>query len=561
MPPPTLPPFLERRFAWLAAALLAWQGVAMVSSALGETQTYDEGIHAAIGYSYWVTGDLQRDPGHPALGKLLLTLPLTVLRPELNTSSEAFRNENVEQIGIEFLYENRLAPETILLACRAVNIGITLLLGVYLAWWTRRRCGAPAALLALAFFAFDPNLTAHGRYVTTDMLAAAPVFLTVTLWIEYLITRRRAWLVLAGLALGVAFTSKLSTLFLAAVLPGLFWLWPRRAAGWRGAREWAAACLALALLSGAVIAAVYAPQILHPDPATYLRDRLTGTGAAGGTLLWLAQRIPVRPIAWFVGIDRLSEINAAGRPQYLLGQFSNHGWWYYFPVTFAVKTPVGVLAALALAGALAFRLRDALRPHWRLLLALLLPAAAYFALSMAAGLNIGHRHLLPVYPLLYVALGCVLTAAAREPAGVKWTGAALAAVAAAESAAIYPDYLAFFNFAAGGPAAGPRYVLDSNLDWGQAFAAVGRYARREGIARVCLFSFGNGAAHRYVPGASQLDPAKLDQMDCVAAVSATPLYGLYVGAEVLAPLRQRKPLAVIGHSVYLYDLRRTRGPD
>lgn len=561
MPPPTLPLFLERRFAWLAAALLAWQGVAMITSALGETQTYDEGIHAAIGYSYWVTGDLQRDPGHPALGKLLLTLPLTVLRPELNTSSEAFRNENVEQIGIEFLYENRLTPETILLACRAVNIGITLLLGVYLAWWTRRRCGAPAALLALAFFAFDPNLTAHGRYVTTDVLAAAPVFLTVTLWIEYLITRRRRWLVLAGLALGVAFTSKLSTLFLAAVLPGLFWLWPRPGKPKGGVREFAAACLVLALLSAAVIAAVYAPQILHPDPYTYLRDRLTGTGAAGGTLLWLAQWIPVRPIAWFVGIDRLSEINAAGRPQYLLGQFSNHGWWYYFPVTFAVKTPVGVLAALVLAGALAYRLRDALRPHGRLLLALLAPAAAYFALSMAAGLNIGHRHLLPVYPLLYVALACVLTAAARELAGMRWAGAAVAAVAAVESAAIYPDYLAFFNFAAGGPAAGPRYVLDSNLDWGQAFGAVGRYARREGIARVCLFSFGNGAAHRYVPGPSQLDPARLDQMDCVAAVSATPLYGLYVGPEVLAPLRQRQPLAVIGHSVYLYDLRRARKPD
>jgi 4-amino-4-deoxy-L-arabinose transferase-like glycosyltransferase len=422
------------------------------------------------------------------------------------------------------------------------------------ALWTRRRFGPEAALLALALYAFDPNLTAHGRYVTTDLLATAPVFATVILWIEYLLTRRRAWLIAAGLSLGVAFTAKLSTLFLAGVLPLLFWIVRPESGGRRALRPFAAACLILFLLAGGVVAAVYAPELLHPDPYSRLRDHLTGTGAAGAALLWLAEQIPAPPFSWLIGIDRLSEINALGRPQYLLGQFSEHGWWYYFPV--AVKTPVGTLAALALAAGLAVRLREALRPHGPILLALAAPAAAYFVLSLGSGLNIGHRHLLPVYPFLYVLLGAVLAAASRVRPRLAWAGALLVLAAAAESLSVYPHYLAFCNRAAGGPAAGPRYLLDSNLDWGQAFRHVGRYAREHGIRHVCLFSFGNGAPHRYVPGPSQLDPDNLAAMDCVAAVSATPLYGLYVGPERLRALRERQPLAVVGHSVYLYDLRR-----
>src|ERR1043165_421532 len=120
---------------------------------------------------------------------------------------------------------------------------------------------------------------------------------------------------------------------------------------------------------------------------------------------------------------------------------------------------------------------------------------------MASSVNIGVRHILPIYPML-----CVLAAAlvVRLQYGTV-IAAACAAIVAIESASNYPDYLAFFNMAAGGPAAGPRYLLDSNIDWGQDVKKLRTWLRARHIDSACMFSFGNtgvefyGIPMRYLP--------------------------------------------------------------
>mgnify|MGYP000904157601 CR=1 FL=1 len=550
---------LERRFWWMALALIAVMAAVTTTSALDETQTWDEGIHTAIGYGYWVTGEFYQNPEHPVLGKMLLTLPLRLfVHPDLNTHGEAYQNQQLENIGIEFLYRNRVAPETILMACRFVAIGITLAFAAYLAWWSKRRFGPAAALTTLALFAFDPNFIANGRFVTTDVLAAATIFVTCTLWIEYLSSGRRLWLVLAGLSLGFAFASKYSSLYLAGVLPLLFWVRPPKPFG-LAVRRFITACLALGLLSAAVVAVVYSPELIHPDPYTHLRDHLTGKGFAGSVLLAFANRFAwLRPLNWLIGIDRVSEFNSVGHQAYLLGQISDHGWWYYFPVAFAVKTPVAVLAGFALSIILAWKLRARLRRFGFVLFLTLAPAAVFFLISCAASINVGLRHILPIYPAIYVFMGCVLAEAVQVQPWARWALVGVLLFTAVESIAIYPNYLAFFNVAAGGPDAGPKYLLDSNLDWGQSFKKLGWYVKDHRIERTCLWSFGNGNPARYIPGhVENMDADHMDRLDCVAAVSATPLFGLYTGLQYFAPLRAKKPMAIVGHSIYLYDLRRT----
>jgi hypothetical protein len=552
----------ERRFWWIALALIVVMGGVMVASALDESQTWDEAIHSAIGYAYWETGEFYQNVEHPALGKMLLTLPLRLyVHPALNTKSEAYQKQQLENIGIEFLYSNRVSPETILFSCRMVAIAITLALAAYLAWWSRRRFGPVPALVALALFTFDPNFIANGRFVTNDVLAAATIFITCTLWIEYLVSRRRLWLVLTGLSLGVAFASKYSSLYLAGVLPILFWVRPRKQFRF-AAREFVVACVTLALLATAVLAVVYSPELIHPNPYTHLRDHLTGRGFAGSVLLSIANRLPfVRPLSWVIGIDRVSEFNSLGRQAYLLGKVSDRGWWYYFPVAFAIKTPIAVLAGFVLSSVLAVIFRRRLRRFGFVLFALLVPAAVFFVISCSASINIGMRHILPIYPALYVFMGCALAEAASATKWAQWALAAVLVLTAAESAAIFPNYLAFFNLAVGGPDAGPKYLLDSNLDWGQSFKKLGRYVKENHIDRTCLWSFGNGSPARYISGhVENMDADHMDRLNCVAAVSATPLFGLYTGPEYFASLRARKPMAIVGHSIYLYDLRKKTAP-
>src|SRR5207237_7550038 len=100
---------------------------------------------------------------------------------------------------------------------------------------------------------------------------------------------------------------------------------------------------------------------------------------------------------------------------------------------------------------------------------LLLPPVLYFAISMSGGINLGMRHILPVYPFLYVGAAAALSHfGAYSGAGAHWARygmVALGALQIAECASITPDYLAFFNALAGGPGNGPESPLDSNIDW------------------------------------------------------------------------------------------------
>lgn len=533
--------------AVLPVLLLATLAITQITSVLDETATWDEPAHLTAGYSYWQTGHFDMSPEHPALAKLLCALPLYLfLKPTLDTSSE-FWQKGGDQVPIAnmFLYRNRVSPDTLLFSARLVTIGLTILFACYVAWWVRRRVGYEAALIALTFFAFDPNIIAHGRYVTTDLAAAGFIFTTVTLWIEYLIEPRWQWLMLAGVSLGLAAASKHSALYLGPVLLIVYWFRRRRPL------EFLVCALTLAALAVSVIAVVYWPEVRNSSALGPLGPRLTKEGFTGTALAILDERLHVKAYNYLIGLDRLSEHNQAGHPNYLLGAISDKGRWSYFPIVFIVKTPSAMLLALPLVAWLAFR-----SSYRFVLAALLFPLGVYFAMAMRTNINLGVRHLLPVYPLLSAAVAIVISEASGRFRFIQWLVPALFAV---ESLCAYPYYLPFFNILSGGANNGARYLLDSNLDWGQDFKRLGRYLNQHGNPTVCLSAFANVDFEHYGVHARSLpEHANAENTDCVTVVSATPLFGQYVGTERFRWLRARKPEAIIGHSLYVYDLRKNR---
>src|SRR5262249_10961070 len=147
-------------------AMLAAMTAAMIASMRQESQIYDEATHLAAGYSYLTTGDYRLNPEHPPLSKVLAALPLLFLKPHLPWEEASWQSANGGYFGAIFLYLNRVDAEKMLHAARAVTIACTFALGLLLAAWTRKHFGPAAALLAVALYALDPNITAHGRYVT-----------------------------------------------------------------------------------------------------------------------------------------------------------------------------------------------------------------------------------------------------------------------------------------------------------------------------------------------------------------------------------------------------------
>src|SRR4051812_10664406 len=141
--------------------------------------TSDEAVHLASGYSYWQTRDFRMNTEHPPLAKLIAALPLLVIRPALNTSTDVWKNASEYQFGFDFIYRNnadRLLfwSRSAMVLLAALGIAITFM-------WARELFGPGAGLLAAGLYAFSPNLLAHGMLVTTDVPEA--VFTLLTLYL------------------------------------------------------------------------------------------------------------------------------------------------------------------------------------------------------------------------------------------------------------------------------------------------------------------------------------------------------------------------------------------
>jgi 4-amino-4-deoxy-L-arabinose transferase-like glycosyltransferase len=502
-------------------------GAAMLAAALQENDIYDEAGHLAAGWAYLKIQDFDFNAEHPPLGNLISALPLLCWNPRLPTEHPSWRLRAAPIAGAVFLYRNRVRPEVLLLAGRAPTMLFALLLGGMIAVWTRRRFGAGPALAALFFYATDPNFLAHGHYVTTDLFAAFFIFAAALAWDWHLRAPSTRTLVAAGLVFGMALAAKFSALALAPALVVLDWI-RRGRPRLRRLAEYAA--------YGAVAAGV--------------------VGLAYWSDTWKVLTGDLSPLRhpYWMGLQYLAEHNRAGRPSYLLGELSMHGWWYYFPVAFLVKTPTAPLL-VALASPLWGAARLARR--WPVLI---VPPAVYFLLSLTSHLNLGIRHLLPVYPFLFVLLGAGLFELRRRA-----LVAALAlatTVQIAEWAATYPYFLPFFNSLSGGSGEGWKYLADSNLDWGQDVKRLKSYLARLGTNEACLAYFGttdvayHGIRRRPLPLTWETE-AK-EQADCVAAASVNLLLGLYVKPGSYDWLREREPVARVGHSIYVYDLRKGR---
>ena len=212
---------------------------------------------------------------------------------------------------------------------------------------------------------------------------------------------------------------------------------------------------------------------------------------------------------------------------------------------------------LLIAGAVQLWRRQWITP---MALGLALPPLVYFGFSMSSGINIGMRHILPVYPFVYVGAAAWLSERRNwRPAMYVLVG--LAVLQAGECARINPDYLAFFNELVGGPGKGPEYLVDSNIDWGQDVKKMAAWLKKNtGSTRARVFYFGNAQMRYYgvdeVGYPEAMDQKGWDAVDELCVVSVTPLVGVYVPLDVLAQMRLREPVAKIGWSMYVYDLRK-----
>jgi len=274
------------------------------------------------------------------------------------------------------------------------------------------------------------------------------------------------------------------------------------------------------------------PDSLIPRPVRLVLDRLSAT-------------VPVPAPMFFVGLDWVRRHSGRGHAAFLLGRYRYEGWWYYFPVVWFFKTPVAfVILSLAGIALMIWRGSGAVRGVAIAPLAMLVPA-------MTAGINIGLRHILPLYPLLAICAAYAATNWWRHNA-LRWVVAILLGWYFVATAIAHPDYLAYFNELAG---AHPEEIAtDSNLDWGQDIQRLNDFVRREKIEHIHVAVFGNWGRF---------------SMPAEPLVRGTPATGWIAVSEVELKLggrndrgegyewlRAYKPVRRIGKSIRVYYIPR-----
>jgi 4-amino-4-deoxy-L-arabinose transferase-like glycosyltransferase len=519
-----------RRVAFSFAALLLLAAMAVMAggAALRESVTVDEVAHIAAGVSYLQRLDLRLNEEHPPLPKILAALPLVLRGVHADythiswTFSETFIQAYAGQwVFGEWFLTQWNSPGPILAWARLPMLILTLALGWLIFVYGRRFGGDWGGLLCVAIYASTPTFIAFGPLVHTDI--SVTLFSLLTLWAFADIWREpdRKNITIFALALACALLSKFTAGILFFVF-GIFALstrW-RPIAGqprakpesrkWRRTR-WKSTFRGIFWAAIAVYAFYFIFSLREPT------DVLNRVGHGNGFAVLLLRRLLMPPWLYLRGVGLV--LASSSRPTFLLGHAYTHGVWFYFPVLFVLKSPLGFLALLLLSALIAlFRKRfnrtaPAVIPaniqiHWRVLRTALF---VFTGFCLSSRLDISIRHFSIPIAILIIFLAPLPQMLQRfhrfaPVSGRLLQGLALVFVASSLFIAIrtYPYYFPFVNSLGMGR---PAYALvnDSNLDWDQSLPEAKRFAENHGLRKMNLDNFGLADPAPFVPQAISWD--------------------------------------------------------
>lgn len=500
--PLTLPagPWVPAVVAILLAlyAALAWSG------SWSKGVSFDEGLQLAIGYNIWRNHDLRIEGANGDFVKRWATLPYLISRPNFVARDDPFwKKSRSYDLARRFLFECGNQPEALLRQARAMIALLGVATGFLVFRSAREIFGDAGALVSLVLFVLSPSMLAFGGIVSTDMSITLTLFnATWCIWrLLHEVTPVRLGLSL--LCVGVMVLAKTSALVIFPVTAVLVivrltrgdkllvrgWGAGRAIAGrWRLLGVFAALAAAHVVSGWLAIWAHYefryqaSPEPGNPEVVFY-QPRVSDAvpPVLQSTLAWI-ERTRFLPEGFWRGVDALLRCDDA-LGSFMHGQWSIRGHPAFFPYAIWVKTPPAtfLLLALGLVAWWGFRRRASTeRPveHHRraeTLLYALTPHVAligcYLAIAMTEDINIGHRHVLPIYPPLFVLAGAVALGW-REHGGFRLATLFALGWLAFDSFTVRPHYLAYFGVQAGGPDQGYRSLVDSSLDWGMDLPAL-----------------------------------------------------------------------------------------
>ena len=432
----------------------------------------DEVAHLPSGISHLQLGRFELYAVNPPLAESWAALPVVFAKPRINWSGYlpliASRSEFI--VGRRFVTANGFNSLNLFFIGRLALLPFSILAMFIASRWSQRLLCPQGAIVALLLFAFSPLILANATIVTPDVTATAIGLLALYRFRFWLQDSSWSQTFLLGLVTGLGLLTKF-TWCLVFPATGLTILLFHRLLFFRNLADDFYRLAAASVLAIFIVNASYGfdrsfqplgkfdfvSQILTQHSGAITPNRFRGT---------ILERIPVPlPACYVLGIDVQKRDFEFGYRSYLKGTWKHGGWWYYYLIGFLVKEPIGfqlLLYISILHGLWSWRqwTHSSVR-EWSLVV---VPALLIFGLvSSQTGFNHHMRYVLPAYPFLFVIAARLVTL------GRFWQWVSYGCLTWQAAAVLWfaPHWMSYFNEAAGGPLHGHRWLVDSNIDWGQ----------------------------------------------------------------------------------------------
>ncbi len=565
----------ERILYWAAVALLfglfAFQ---LWFHAVRTSATFDEPIHTLAGHQYWRCGDFGVNPEHPPMLKLLATAFLnfraSLAESKAECGTRLVPKNEADGLGGAFLTDNGV--DSILIPARLSAALMSLLLAALVFLATREMFGKWEALTALGLLAFEPNLIAHGALVTTDMALTATAFGAAFALYRYA-ANNPTWtrFFVVGLAFGLMLAAKHSAVIFVAILFAVFIAdacffrkfetrLPRII--FRRAGAFAGFFLIGLVLLWSFYGFRYhalpnaSKNLVSVDEYIKTNGRPEMVESTSAKVVSAFGKMRIFPEPYILGLADI--VATQSRNTWIFGKDYATGQWFYFPLAFLVKSSVALLLLLPFGLVYPFFAKEKRRET----LFILVPPLAFFAFSLTSKMNIGVRHILPVYAFFTVAAAVGAVWMSRKFRAFRYALIAILIFHAVAAVRTAPNYIAFANDFFGGTNDSYLIFRDSSVDWGQNYKLVNEYLQRENIADCWFAGFGNQEIMRVSQSCRLMPDSRLQRFSTQIFDAAPPVVEGTVlvsvsnlpprgGAEYL-PLTETEPIAQIGGTIFVY---------
>lgn len=515
--------FVKKYHYGVAALLLLCMLAMGVGSMKGDSAIVDEVAHIPAGYSYVTKGDYRLNPEHPPMMKDLSGLALLPLNPKFPDNTQAWQKDVNGQweSGWHFLYHDGNNADAILFWARLPILLTAIVFGAVLYIISKRLLGIAGGLVVLTLYCFDPNILAHARFVTTDLGAAATVFVAITSFYYWLRKPTYKRLALATTLFALAQVTKFSAILLAPFFIGLIvWalLTKQNGKTWKELwKTYAIGYVILGIGSLILIWLFYIPHVINMSKETQdilIRGSLVNDLQKPLVALLTAMNgnVVTRALAqYLLGLFMVFTRVAGGNTTYFLGEVTNQSFKWYFPVTYLIKTPLPVLLAIITGLGLGIwslartgfrklftRFSAYSRRHGLEVIGIFF-IAFYSFISITGNLNLGIRHLMPILPFICFVVGSFGVRLVRRVHQTWFTiiAAGILFSYALSTVLAYPSFVSYFNPLIGGGGNASKYVSDSSVDWGQDLKRLQTYINEHPEMGIVNVDYFGGADVRY----------------------------------------------------------------